>query len=336
MHFYIIYTPGTVERLLFLLHSLLQWSDCTFSLVANGCGEQEARRLQTFCQTTARFCFVRLPAAKLQPHGLALNDLQKACDHPYFAFMDSDIYATGAFIADFTGHLAANAGLFSGAPLWSQPADQLAPTDRHVLAGRHHYIGSAPADRICVGSSYFAIYDNRVLTDLRAATGVGFESYRWSQVPTAYQQGLQRAGHDYQRYETGKLLNLLLHREGYPLSYQASAHLHHIGGLSRFAVAEQRSRLDQTKRWLKRLLAGKSSKPTIQAAVVSEDYFARLLWGLQTGQPLPALPTDQAATLAAKMQRMADDLTKLYAEVAPEVESLPEVKEAHRDHVYAD
>ncbi len=228
--FHIVYVPGSVHHLLPFVTTLLRWSDCCFRLVANGCTPAEIELMQACCTTDDRLTCVQLPTDRPWVHHVALNYLQSHCEEAFFCFIDSDILAGGPFMASILPHLAGHAGVFAGAPLWMRPADRIFRPDMDVLCGEH----DRTAAGLLLGSTFFAIYDNRALTDFIRTTGIGFEMRGFSQLPPALQawcveRGLAGPRHF---YDTGKTLNLGLLQADHTLAVLDSPHLLHLGGLS--------------------------------------------------------------------------------------------------------
>lgn len=284
--FHIIYTPETVKPLLPLLYSLLKWSDCHFRLVANGCSAHERAILQQLCADHARLTYIALPTSQVMVHGHALNYLQTQNQEPYFCFMDSDIYAINAFLPTFLPQLADCAALFSGMSLRFPQAGLVVSKDKDFLAGPFTHT----EDQLCVGTTFFAIYHNATLTEVRQTTGIGFSKYRWEEIPARYQEQLARMGVKHQIYDTAKLLNLLLHLQGHRLHYQPCAALRHIEAVSRFAVIQQRSWWGQLRSWAsrwRRTLAGQTVRRGYDDAL---PQLSQLLWAFAYQQPLPAPP----------------------------------------------
>lgn len=231
--FHIVYIPGTVDYLLPFVSTLLRWSACHFRLVANGCSESEVGRLQARCANEPRLETVILPTNRPLLHQVALNSLQSRCSDDFFCFMDSDILAVGPFMTTITPLLAAHAGVFAGAPLWCRPSDQVFHPGMDVVCGEHDRTTAG----LPLGGTYFAIYDNRVLTDFIRATEIGFERRGFSQLPTSLQAWCAERDLAGPRhfYDTGKALNLGLLRAGHKLAVNDSPSLFHLGGLSGIA-----------------------------------------------------------------------------------------------------
>ena len=309
--FHIIYTPNTVRCLLFFVESLLTWSDCSFRLVANGCSAEECLMLQRYCERNVRLSFVQLPTDGCLPHGVALDLLQSCNRDPYFCFMDSDIYATGEFLPAFAPYLDKCSGIFSGMPLRFPAAGQTVPKAKEFLAGPFTHT----ENQLCVGTTFFAIYDNTRLTAIRQQTGIGFTKYRWTEIPAAYQEQLQAIGVQHQLYDTAKFLNLALHLQGHKLHYQPCTTLRHIEAVSRFVVIQQAPWWRRLRAWggrWRRRLAGQEVKLTYDKAL---PYLGQVLQALADKRPVPALPVGSTETSAWVAQTRVE-LLALHAKFA--------------------
>lgn len=278
--FHIIYTPDTVKPLRILLYSLLKWSDCTFCLVANGCSPREASDLERFCASNPRLSYQALPTDQVMLHGEALDYLQAQNQDEYFCFMDSDIYAVDWFLPPFLPKLAQTSGLFSGA------SPRLLPDNTTFMVGYHTHTQR----EVCLGLTYFAIYRNQAVSDIRRRTGIGFAKYRWEDLPEPWQQQLDAMGVKCQIYDTAKVLNLLLHLHGYKLHLQPCVVLRHLAGVSRFYVVKQRSWWRKVRSavgsWLRKWRGRQSLPPFTEAT----PYFSLLLLALTEHDAIPAQP----------------------------------------------
>ena len=97
--FNVVFTPGTVRRLLPFTLSLLQGTGVHLRLVANACGSGEVDLLRDAASADERISHFSLPARDPVAHGAALNHLFEAFpDEPHFAFADSDVIANGDFM----------------------------------------------------------------------------------------------------------------------------------------------------------------------------------------------------------------------------------------------
>lgn len=306
MLFHIIYTRHTVPVLLFLAESLLRWSGCRLRLVANGCAGYELALLRRFAELEPRVTWEALPTTRIMMHGDALNYLQARCTEPYFCFLDSDIYATGPFLQDFTEWLSHCAAMFSGASV-DEPSEgcRFEPPQK-VMSGRFSHTRQG----LCLGSTYFAIYQQKRLRTLLASTGLDFHKYRWPEIPSVWQQQLAASGLLCDIYEPGKLLNLILQWEGERVVYQPCGHLRHLGGLSRYTSLRHLSWDIRLKLRAKLFLQGEFRAPMKRNFSSAVPYFGTVLHALQEYQPLPAPPV---LTDASLLWQVAQELADLHA-----------------------
>jgi len=230
IQFKIIFVPGTVRRLAPFVLSLLDASiDCRFCLVSNGCRPEEDRILADLAKTDPRLTFQRVGQGIPLSHGVALSQLQRQEKSPIFAFMDSDIFATGDFVQEFDWSPSQSIARFSCPPVWSSHELEKLPKQFGVLSGTYNRLH----DDFCVGSSYFAVYDNDRLTQFVRRTGIDFEYALWTRLPRRIRRQLKQAGKQMLIYDTGKLLNILLQLDtGANLDFRKLTTLEHIGAVS--------------------------------------------------------------------------------------------------------
>ncbi len=228
LQFNIIYTPHTARHLSMFVPSLLEWMDSRFRIIANGCLPDEVQLLQNLCTTDARLEFLMISEDSMIPHGHALNWLQERTDSPWFCYMDSDVIATGPFMQTVAAHLDHGDVFSSGLPLWHSHEDTILPTSFRRMQGSHIWTD----DGTCIGCDYFAVFNNELLTRIIKTTSIGFQTYRWDDIPAAQQDLLQQMHMDKTDYDTGKVLTALLLNEGARYTYEDLPGLRHLGGFS--------------------------------------------------------------------------------------------------------
>ena len=234
LQFNIIYTPHTAEYLLPLLDSLLQWTDCRYRIIANGCDADEQALLQAHCETDERFDYLLAPGEEMTDHGSMLNWLQAETDSDWFCFMDSDIFASGEYLPHIAACMQECDVYSTGHPLWYAPEDIALPPSFRRLHGIH--FGTTDGKRL--GGTYFAVYNNRVLGAALQKYGVDFRIYRWEKVPEQYREKLQAAGLDKLEYDTGMLLMSLMQIDGVRFMAEDLPQVRHLGGFSSRAEDE--------------------------------------------------------------------------------------------------
>ena len=177
----LIYIGGTVRELHTFLYGLLKWSTCRFRLIANACQPDECKLLRSLCQGDPRLEFIDLQAPRLLKHGDVLNRLQSHPASEHFGFIDSDMFADGDFLPPVIAGLEGHAAVFAGTHLGVDAELGTLGSGFQTVSGAYQQT----AGGLCLGSSHFAIYDNRILTDTMRATGVTLDMYRWEELPIA-------------------------------------------------------------------------------------------------------------------------------------------------------
>lgn len=234
--FNIIFVPGTVRSLQFFTRSVIRYASCRFRLISNACSDAENALLHEIAEQSESVEFYDLGLSQPMRHGLLLDHLQRREQSGVFAFMDSDIYATGDFVPFITDEIAIAQALFSCPPVWCNEAMQVALDGGTQLKGYHNrlYNGSV------IGSTYFSVYDNTVLGALIEETNVSFEAASWGDVSPQIQADLLQQNLKYQHYDTGKLVNLLLLTRKCELRTISIDNLNHVGGCSLDTLARTR------------------------------------------------------------------------------------------------
>jgi hypothetical protein len=303
--FHIIYTPGTVSTLLPFVATLLRWSDCAYCLVSNGCGDEETNLLRARCAGEPRLTWRSLPFGRKVEHGQALNLLFAANDRPHFCFMDSDILATGDFMAELRPAMSGAAGLFSAWPITIKATERILPDGCGFIGGRHSH---TTAGR-CLGGSYFAINERAALARALAQAPAGFNRGYWAQLPRATRQFLRGIGQERRFYDTGRVLNLYVQHQGGELRVQDTTALLHLGSYSIFAGGHAAQRIPppwlklarSAGRWMRDRLNGQAYRAAVLRQVAQDPiqrvvdqrrarlagYFARLAAALAAGAALP-------------------------------------------------
>ena len=325
--FNIVYTRGTVRCLSPFAWSLVKWSDCSFRLVANGCTSEELGTLQRLCQENARFELSVLPTELPMTHGEALDHLLASSGGGSFCFMDSDILATGDFVSEAVSVCDQYAAMFCCCPaIYRKRDDEV-----------NRYNG------VDVGCTYFAIYDHRVLGDLVEDTGISFDKYRWDEVPSQYREQITAIGMQREKYDTGKLINVMLLSRGERLFMMEDGPLLHIGGVSRIAykdegrhlgslgriaarfpqgrlgrllvrIAEDRQRKSRTRGWTAEKIAARDEKAKHKLLV--NRYIAQVLDAVAADLPLPQAPRLGDAEVDSKVELATRVIVDQYREIA--------------------
>jgi len=332
LKFNIIYTPGNIVYLRLFVLSLLKWSDCFFRIVINGCNDKEKNMLKQFCGRYSRLEYFELPFNEMLLHGAVLSYLQKREKSDYFCFMDSDIFAIGNFMKEFYPYLNQYRAIFSGSAIWLSEQDQIMEKSNLRMGGRFHWT----SDNFCLGSSFFAIYNNKILSQLIEGTGVTFDKYlSWKNIPPRFKQDIVKLGLKKKAYDTGKIINILLQSQDNKIIYKNSNTLCHLGGLSSLKIGPlSKVPPKGLKRFRKNIselisiknLRNKARKREreYQLSVKynrsdAAEYFSKVLRSLFDDRPITATLNVSDDTVAKKIQFARNHIEALYDEYKDEL-----------------
>lgn len=226
--FYIIYIRDSVQLFHHFVYSLLEHSDCHFCLVSNACLEAEKKILSEICRTEERLTFCDLPTSENWKHGKALSYLYKINTSDFFCFMDSDIFATGAFMDEFYPYIYNYISISSCSSIWMLSKDKILPLEARHLRGRYNKTSSG----INIGSSYFAIYNCNKMEQMIAPQEISFEKAKWQELNPTLKKKLDNQALVFDLYDTAKLLNLNLYLLGGKFLFLESNYLTHLGATS--------------------------------------------------------------------------------------------------------
>lgn len=328
--FHVIYTPGTVRALLPFVGTLLRWSECAFCLVSNGCHDEEMSLLRARCAGESQLTWRTLPFARKVEHGQALNFLFAAAEQPYFCFMDSDILATGDFMAELRPSLPRAAALFSAWPVTIKPGERILPDECRFIGGRH----SETATGLCLGGSYFAIYERTALYRAFVQAPDGFNRGYWAQLPRRTRRFLRGIGQERLFYDTGRVLNFYIQSRGGELRVRDCASLLHLGSYSIYAGGGVTQRMmppwlkmgRSVGRWVRNHLDGQAYRTAVLRRVAQDPiqrvvdqrraqlsrYFATLVASLAAGGKPPVLPEALDGEIAVDAEKLVDALETLH------------------------
>lgn len=342
--FNIIFVRDTVPILSWMLRSLEAWStNCRFRLVSNGCSESENEILRRICTGSDRFEFQQFSHDKVVEHGVVLTHLQRQETSPFFAFMDSDIFATGPFLPTFRQHLSSASAVFSCPPFWTNDEIEVAPRSHRVLHGEQNRW----SDGFCLGGSYCAIYRNYALSQCIQEAGITFKAHWRRGIPERIRKELSSAGMNFEYYDTGKLLNILMGLRGLHLEFFRSKHLSHVGGISCLALRAKRRSLGLSRpristklpkfalKLLRRLNlyhglwdildSGERdlAEQLRQRRLRVRSHFTRLLSSIVDGKDWPESFDDEDIELTNKVRRLEAHLRQAFAEYQRTAEPRP-------------
>jgi len=337
LEFNIIYTPDTARYLAPLALTLLEYSDCRYRLIANGCDADERAWLEKFCERDERLSYRCISEDGMIEHGDALNILQAEHDGEWFCAMDSDILASGDFTEQLAGFSKDYDLMSSCLPVWCVDSDTVLKTGFGRLQGTHVELECG----IRIGCTYFIVYNNAVINEIRRTTGIGFERYYWEDLPAEHQQIIEKLGVRKTDYDTAIVMTLLLTDQGKRISYVDLPSLLHLGGIS---LAERnisrqlvRGRVDRVAVRLRNTPLGRlvlkygdfyygnryivedvSQRERLDLASrarrrgVASQYFYTLLHALVDGHHLPKLPFVGNKAVEDSLQFTSDKVTELY------------------------
>ena len=226
--FNVVYTPGSVRRLLPFAQSLLHGSGVRIRVVSNGCEADEIELLHSASRRSDRISVHILPFASAVNHGHALNHLFTTFEEPIFAFADSDVLAGGDFADDLFSAAPGTAGVFTAPPVGLIDAEASLPEGETYLDGRHRLL----PDGTPIGGTYVAAYERRALDQVWERAPRGFGITRRSLLDRGFRAELSRRGWSFRVFDTGRVVNLLLLLDGHRLENRTVPELHHVGGFT--------------------------------------------------------------------------------------------------------
>ena len=227
--FNIVWTGSVFPYLRHFVASQMIHSDARFRFVANACPAAQVALLEDFAAHHDQVVDVLVVSTDTMiTHGAALDLVRsRRDDGDWFCLIDSDIRASGPFVAEFAAVLDAGAaGVTSGRGVWA--TTDVVPEGHVGVNGEYFW----SRDGYLFGSPHFAIYRRAALDDVRDRWGVGFGA--GADLSDEVRAVLSAAGHDYWLYDTGKIVNILLQEAGHELRHQEHPHLLHIGGMSHY------------------------------------------------------------------------------------------------------
>lgn len=207
--------------------SLLQNSDLHFRLIGNALDDREAALLQAISESSTRLQFINLESKNIIPHGTLVDVMLQTEQSALFSFCDSDLFLFAplteqSLLAEMAGFDVLSSG------------GRIENENTSTYAG---FKGGAttvsPDGQIALATSFFCVYRRALLQQSLSAYQVGFEQYRSSQqIPPPALAVVEQLALDYEMFDTGKLLSVVLHQQGGVQKYLDIPGLTHIGGMS--------------------------------------------------------------------------------------------------------
>lgn len=187
----------------------------------------------------------------MQIHGKVLTHLQARCQDEYFCFMDSDIFATD-YLPNLLEIIKQEnlTGLFSAMPLWVKKSEYFFKRDFRSMLG----VFNQMKYETCIGSTYFAIYNNDSLRQIIQHYNICFDENPRKSLSTEIQRELDKLGYSQTYFDTGKVINLLLNKHKFRLKNIEIPELCHIGGTSYETTYQNQpiNKKQAIKKWLLR------------------------------------------------------------------------------------
>ena len=75
------------------------------------------------------------------------------------------------------------------------------------------------SDGYCLGGTYFAIYKNQILSEIRSENSSGFQRIKWAEINPDTKSYLTSLGLRKERFDNGKMLNILLQKQGHSCTF---------------------------------------------------------------------------------------------------------------------
>lgn len=226
--FHVIYVGGTTARLLPLAFSLLRAPGARFVLVDNDGAPEESRQLRCVADSEPRFSYYRLPFAGTVRHGAALDHLLERGSEPTFAILDSDVLASGDFLADLARPPAGWGALCTGWPVWIEDGEAVCDDDQPFAGGPYRVL----RDGTAIGGTSCTVYDRGALRAALRGVPRGLANQTAVDLDAPTLAAFRARGWRFTRFGTARVAHLRLVLQSRPVINRDSAHLHHIGGVS--------------------------------------------------------------------------------------------------------
>jgi hypothetical protein len=302
--FNIVVTGQVFWHLRFFVCSLVHNSDARFRFVANACAPETLTLLEEYAAAHPGRVVEILDVSSevMVAHGVALDSVRRRRhDGELFCLVDPDIKARTTFLPSYLELLGTHSAVTSGRQVWVD--DHVVP-DTHLgfgLDGRHFFHPNG----FVYGCPHFAMYRRAHLDETCARWGVGLGS-AGPELSDAARSALASAGHLYQAYDTGKIVNILLQVDGRTLRHIDPDELIHVGGMSQFLSpdgAGAKGGEVETPRW--------AAFHGMEPRLVVTRFTAALLRSLIEETPPPDLPRCLDGAMAQRLVWVRDEIVDL-------------------------
>jgi hypothetical protein len=295
MTFHVVFTPRTFDRLAPFTRTLVDDPAAAVRVVANCCDADEIERMRRFAAAHVRVdddvVVINDPSRAMVPHGEVLDTLFERSAERDFAFVDSDVFARAGFVGEIRRRRRDHALVTTGDVAWAD--DDRLPAGSIDLVGRHA-IGH---DGFHYGSSYVACYDRGAVEEVRARHGTTFRTAVHEQLPAAIRGRLADLGRTFRRYDTAKVLNLLLVADGHRIEHFTHPALFHLGGISDFLSYPGSAAPNPTRPWYATTGTGATRWAFARFAAAALDDLAH-------GRPPETDPSGALGAAATPQQRV--------------------------------
>lgn len=294
--FNVVWTGEGFTYLRYFVASQMAQSRARFRFLSNGCAPDQVQLMRTFADAHEQVVeVVEVSSDEMLIHGAVLDwVLANRDDGPYFSLVDPDIKARGPFLAAFVERLDDGcAAVTSGRGIWADT--DVIPEGHPGVSGEYFY---AP-DGFVFGSPHFAIYAREPLVDTIERWGAHFSV--GGKFDDRLRQALESAGRLYWRYDTGKIVNIMLQHDGHRLCHFEHPNLLHVGGMSHFLSTTVHVR-------------------AVPARFETARFSATVLREVCAGRPAPPLPEGLDPELTGKLRMVREeliDLVETYAAFVP-------------------
>jgi hypothetical protein len=311
--FNIVVTGRVFWHLRYFVCSLVHNSDARFRFVTNGCTAKTLALLDDYAggHPGRVVEILEVSPEAIVAHGVALDAVRRQRDDgELFCLVDTDIKARRPYLPPFLDLLRTHSAVTSGRQVWVD--DHVVP-DTHIglgLDGRHFFHPNG----FVYGCPHLALYRRSHLDETCDRWGVGLGS-AGPELSEATRARLASAGHLYQVYDTGKIVNILLQADGRSLRHVDPDELIHIGGMSHFLSPPDPG-----------APGGETEAPSwavyhgMEPRLAVTRYTAALLRSLVEGTPRPDLPRGLDPALDQRLHFVRDeivDLVERYRVCAP-------------------
>lgn len=219
---------GFVETSFPFLNTIITKTNLKLRLVSNGCSRIEEKYLKNICKNHKNLDFYSINAVNTMEHGKVLDHLLAIEISEFFCFMDSDIFATGSVSFKDIKPSSNEIAFTSCLPVGQAICNSILPESFKIAGGLFIYDDR----RNYLGCTFLASYRTEPLRKLMQNMKISFRIYTEKDIPDDVRLKLADLKVLKRKYDTAKVVNLMLHYHGYKQSYRQLKNLVHIGAVS--------------------------------------------------------------------------------------------------------